>query len=95
MDTIRTVYLDSAYAEENLNGFHYNIIGGLSVAEGSRVYVDNISFTNTSSNVIGDNNDQVFLKTATNTAKVTLLTVRTTGHTRGFLLTACCQARTI
>ena len=71
MDTIRTVYLDSAYAEEDLNGFHYNIIGGLSVAEGSRVYVDNISFTNTFSNVIGDNNDQVFLKTATNTAKVT------------------------
>ena len=43
----------------------------MSVAEGSRVYVDNISFTNTFSNVIGDNNDQIFLKTATNTAKVT------------------------
>ena len=63
--------MDSAYAEEGNNGFQYNVIGGLSVPEGSRVYVDNISFTNTFSNVIGDNNDQVFLKTETNTAKVT------------------------
>ena len=71
MDRIRTVYLDSAYAEESNNGFQYNVIGGLSVPEGSRVYVDNISFTNTFSNVIGDNNDEVFLKTETNTAMVT------------------------
>ena len=71
MDTIRTLYIDSAYAEEDSNGFHYNIIGGMSVAEGSRVYVDNISFTNTFSNIIEDKNDQIYLKTATNTAKVT------------------------
>ena len=38
MDRIRTVYLDSAYAEEVNNEFQYNITGGLSVPEGSRVY---------------------------------------------------------
>ena len=54
MDRIRTVYLDSSYAEEVNNEFQYNVIGGLSVPEGSRVYVDNISFTNTFSNVISD-----------------------------------------
>ena len=31
--------------------------------EGARVSVDNISFTNTFSNVIGDKNDEIFLKT--------------------------------
>ena len=51
MDRIRTVYLDSLYAEEQRPGeFHYNVVGGLSVPEGSRVYVDNISFTNVFSN---------------------------------------------
>ena len=71
MDRIRTLYLDSAYAEETNNGFQYNVTGGVSVPEGSRVYVDNISFTNTFSNNLNDDNDQVFLQTATNTAKVT------------------------
>ena len=71
MDRIRTVYIDSAYAEEENNVFQYNTIGGLSVPEGSRVYVDNISFTNTFSNRIGSNNNQILLKTETNTAKVT------------------------
>ena len=60
MDTIRTLYVDSAYAEEDLNGFHYNIIGGMSVAEVSRVYVDNISITNTFSNIIGDKRSDLF-----------------------------------
>ena len=71
MDRIRTVYIDSAYAEEAGGVYNYNTIGGMSVPEGSRVYVDNISFTNTFSNNLNDKNDQVFLKTATNTAKVT------------------------
>ena len=60
MDTIRTVYLDSAYAEETLNGFQYKVIGGLPVAEGSRVYVDNISFTNTFSNNLNDKTTRCF-----------------------------------
>ena len=64
--------MDSMYAEEQRPGeFHYNVIGGLSVPEGSRVYVDNITFTNVFSNRITDSNDQVLLKTETNTAKVT------------------------
>ena len=73
MDTIRTAYIDSAYAEETTPGnFKYNIVGGLnSVPEGARCFIDNISFTNTFSNVIGEKNNQVYLKTATNTAKVT------------------------
>ena len=72
MDRIRTVYVDSMYAEEQRPGeFHYNVVGGLSVPEGSRVYVDNITFTNVFSNRISDSNDQVFLKTETNVAKVT------------------------
>ena len=62
MDRIRTVYLDSSYAEEVNNEFQYNVIGGLPVPEGSRVYVDNISFTNTFSNNINDKNDQVFFE---------------------------------
>ena len=35
------------------------------------MYVDNITFTNVFSNRISDSNDQVLLKTETNTAKVT------------------------
>ena len=61
MDTIRTAYLDSAYAEEtSVGNFKYNIVGGLSVPEGARCFIDNISFTNTFSNVIGEKNNQVF-----------------------------------
>ena len=61
MDTIRTAYIDSAYAEETTPGnFKYNIVGGLSVPEGARCFIDNISFTNTFSNVIGEKNNQVF-----------------------------------
>ena len=71
MDRIRTVYIDSAYAEEAGGVYQYNTIGGMSVPEGSRVYVDNISFTNTFSNSITAKNDQIFLKTETNTSKVT------------------------
>ena len=72
MDRIRAAYIDSLYAEETRAGeFHYPIIGGLSVPEGARVYLDSISFTNCFSNRITDDNDQLLLKTATNTAKVT------------------------
>ena len=34
MDRIRTVYLDSAYAEEVNNEFQYNVIGGVVGARG-------------------------------------------------------------
>ena len=60
MDRIRTAYIDSLYAEETGTGqFHYPIAGGLSVPDGSRVYVDNVSFTNIFSNRLTGSNDQV------------------------------------
>ena len=47
MDTIRTVYLDSAHSVERNGSYVYDLQGGIAVPEGARVYVDNVSFTNT------------------------------------------------
>ena len=69
---LRSLYIDSNFAKKDAsNRYQYDLVGGIAVPENSRVYVDNISFTNTFSNNLNDKNDQVFLKTATNTAKVT------------------------
>ena len=47
MDTIRTLYVSADQAVKAANNtYEYNIVGGISVAEGSRVYVDNIAMVN-------------------------------------------------
>ena len=43
MDTIRTVYLDSANAKEQNGSYVYDLVGGISVPEGARVFVDNVT----------------------------------------------------
>ena len=56
MDTIRTVYVDSQYAAEQNGKYTYDLVGGISVPEGARVFVDNISFTNTFSEEVDETN---------------------------------------
>ena len=47
MDTIRTLYVSADQAVKTpSNTFELNLVGGISVAEGSRVYVDNIAMVN-------------------------------------------------
>ena len=47
MDTIRTVYIDSQHSTERNGSYVYDLQGGIAVPEGARVFVDNVSFTNT------------------------------------------------
>ena len=47
MDTIRTLYVSADQAVKTpSNTYELNLVGGISVAEGSRVYVDNIAMVN-------------------------------------------------
>ncbi len=64
MDTIRTlcVSADRAVKKEN-NTYDYNIVGGISVAEGSRVYVDNIAMANNVCEEVSEADKWVYLKT--------------------------------
>ena len=58
MDTIRTVYVESQFADKLRDGSYVmNIPGTLSVPDGSRAYVDNICFTNIFSSSIDETND--------------------------------------
>ena len=64
MDTIRTVYIDSQHSTERNGSYVYDLQGGIAVPEGARVFVDNVSFTNTfSEEMTTDNTDK---KTKTN-----------------------------
>ena len=44
MDTIRTCYIDSHNAKERNGSYVYDLVGGISVPEGARVFIDNVSF---------------------------------------------------
>ena len=63
MDTIRTVYLDSAHSVERNGSYVYDLQGGIAVPEGARVFVDNVSFTNTFSEEVTENNQFVYVQT--------------------------------
>ena len=66
MDTVRTLFIDSAHAAESGNRYKLNIVGGISVPEGARTYVDNVSFTNTFSEEVGDITDELYVQTHIN-----------------------------
>ena len=63
MDTIRTVYLDSAHSVERNGSYVYDLQGGIAVPEGARVFVDNVSFTNTFSEEVTEDNQFVHVQT--------------------------------
>ena len=45
---LRTLYIDSNFAtKDSSSRYQYDLVGGVAVPENSRVFVDNISFTNT------------------------------------------------
>ena len=68
MDTIRTVYLDSLHSTERNGSYTYDLQGGIAVPEGARVYVDNVSFTNTFSEEGTSDNNCVYLQTFESTS---------------------------
>ena len=63
MDTIRTVYIDSQHSTERNGSYVYDLQGGIAVPEGARVFVDNVSFTNTFSEEMTENNQFLYLQT--------------------------------
>ena len=61
---LRSLYIDSNFAKKDAsNRYQYDLVGGIAVPENSRVYVDNISFTNTFSEKVDDNSDELYVKT--------------------------------
>ena len=61
---LRSLYIDSNFAKKDANNrYQYDLVGGVAVPENSRVYVDNISFTNTFSEKVDDNSDELYVKT--------------------------------
>ncbi len=64
MDTIRTLYVsaDQAVKEEN-NTYGLNFVGGTSVAEGARVYVDSIAMANNVCEEFTESDKWVYLQT--------------------------------
>ena len=63
MDTIRTVYIDSQHSTERNGSYVYDLQGGIAVPEGARVFVDNVSFTNTFSEEVTTDNQFLYLQT--------------------------------
>ena len=63
MDTIRTVYIDSQHSTERNGSYVYDLQGGIAVPEGARVFVDNVSFTNTFSEEMTADNQFLYLET--------------------------------
>ena len=63
MDTIRTVYCDSQHARERNGTYILDLQGGIAIPEGARTMVDNVSFTNTFSEEVTEENKWVYMKT--------------------------------
>ena len=62
MDTIRTLYVSADQAVKTpSNTYELNLVGGISVAEGARVYVDNIAMVNNVCEEVDGKNDQVYV----------------------------------
>ena len=66
MQTTRTLFVDSLYATEHDGTYNLNIPGGISIAEGARLFVDSISFTNTFSEAVDAKSDELYVKTLVN-----------------------------
>ena len=61
---LRSLYIDSNFAKKDASHrYQYDLVGGIAVPENSRVYVDNISFTNTFSERVDGNSDELYVKT--------------------------------
>ena len=61
---LRSLYIDSNFAKKDAsNRYQYDLVGGIAVPENSRVYVDNISFTNTFSEKVDGNSDELYVRT--------------------------------
>ena len=66
MQTTRTLFTDSLYATEHEGTYTLDIPGGISIAEGARLFVDSISFTNTFSEAVDAKTDELYVKTLVN-----------------------------
>ena len=63
---LRSLFIDSNFAKKDVHHrYTYDMVGGISVPENSRVYVDNISFTNTFTERVDGNSDELYVKTRT------------------------------
>ena len=62
MDTVRSLYIDSANAKERNGSYIYDLVGGIAVPEGARVFIDNVSFTNTFSEEVSEENQYAHLQ---------------------------------
>ena len=61
---LRSLYIDSNFAKKDAsNRYQYDLVGGIAVPENSRVYVNNISFTNTISEKVDGNSDELYVRT--------------------------------
>ena len=61
---LRSLYIDSNFASTDAsNRYQYDPVGGIAVPEISRVYVDNISFTNTFSEKVDGDSDELYVRT--------------------------------
>ena len=63
---LRSLFIDSNFAKKDAsNRYQYDLVGGIAVPENSRVYVDNISFTNTFSEKVDEKSNELYVKTRT------------------------------
>ena len=63
---LRSLYIDSNFAKKDVSHrCQYDLVGGVAVPENSRVYVDNISFTNTFSEKVDEKSNELYVKTRT------------------------------
>ena len=90
MDTIRTCYIDSHNAKERNGSYVYDLVGGISVPEGARVFIDNVSFTNTFSEEVAEENQFVYLQTFESDSVTDLSDESCFSHTRVRLRRICC-----
>ncbi len=59
-----SLFIDSNFATKDLrHRYQCDLVGGITVPENSRVYVDNVSFTNTFSEAVDDTSDELYVQT--------------------------------
>ena len=90
MDTVRSLYIDSANAKERNGSYVYDLVGGIAVPEGARVYIDNVSFTNTFSEEVSEENQYAYLQTFESDSVTDLSDQSYFSHTRVCLRRICC-----
>ena len=90
MDTVRSLYIDSANAKERNGSYVYDLVGGIAVPEGARVFIDNVSFTNTFSEEVSEENQYAYLQTFESDSVTDLSDESCFSHTRVRLRRICC-----